>query len=240
MSDIGEGSGGRGVAAYADPRLHSPGVTDPSDLGGDSDLDPAIEEALAFLRGHLSGLLRFDGDYRPVKVVVADDGKLVAPAMVAMLRAIETILFLPDEEETAIHVQVTLDQLDENGSKAALCDRWRIYHGDPPDVRWAEMTIDAARFQGLFIDGEGLMRPNPLARQVPTICKFMNGTYVDLLRAACLQHAKIGVERPLVVGVDPFGLDVRGTFDIVRLDSPIVLRSERDALLAVRELAGES
>ena len=171
-------------------------------------------------------------------MIVADDGKLVAPAMVSMLRSLETILFLPDEEETSMHLQVTLDQFEESGERGALCDRWRIYHGDPPDVRWAVMSIDAARFDGLFIDGEAMTRPNPLARQVPAICRTLNATHSELLRKACLAHAKIGVEKPVAVGVDPYGIDVRGAFDIIRLESPIVLRHEQDTLEALLELVG--
>jgi hypothetical protein len=198
----------------------------------------AIEDGIAFLRGHLSGLLRFDGDQRPIKVVVALDGSLVASVMVAMLRSIDTTLFLPDEEPEAMHLQVTLEEFQERGPHGAMADRWRIYHGDPPDVRWARITIDAARHDGLFLDGEALMRPNPLATVEPALCRALNAQCLETLRDACRRQREIVLERPVVVGIDPFGLDVRGTFDVIRLESPIVLRHEADVRAALAEIAG--
>lgn len=213
---------------------------DLDDLDDDFSLDsglPAIELALEFLHGHLSGLLRFDGDVRPVKIVIDDEGRIVAPAMVAMLRSLDTTLMLPDEEDESLHLQVTLEEFEESGPHAALADRWRIYHGDPPDVRWARMTIDAARFEGLFIDGEALTRPNPLSASLPAICRALNNGHADALRAACLKVASLGIERPVVVGVDPLGVDVRGAFDVVRLPADDPLRGEADAIALVRGLA---
>ena len=51
-----------------------------------SDSNQAILTARAFLRAHLSGTIAFDGEFVPIKVVVAPDGALIAPVMVAMLR----------------------------------------------------------------------------------------------------------------------------------------------------------
>lgn len=213
---------------------------DPDDLDDDVPFDfgnPAIEYALEFLHGHLSGLLRFDGDVRPVKIVIDDEGRIVAPAMVAMLRSLDTTLMLPNEEDESLHLQVTLEEFEESGPHAALADRWRIYHGDPPDVRWARMSIDAARFEGLFFDGEALTQANPLAAVVPAICRALNNGHAGALRAACLKAASLGIERPVVVGVDPLGIDVRGAFDVVRLPADEPLRGEADALALVRRLA---
>ncbi|MFO0827929.1 MAG: hypothetical protein U0572_07230 [Phycisphaerales bacterium] len=200
-------------------------------------VDPVIEDARAFLRSHLSGLLRFDGEHRPLKVVIAPDGRLVAPVMVAMIRSLDTTLCLPDDDDESLHLQVSLEQFEERAPHAALADRWRIYHGDPPDVRWAMMKIDAGRFDGLFIDGDALTCPNSLSAIEPAICKSLNASHVDLVRAACLAHAKIGIEKPRVVGVDDMGFDVRGTFDVVRLAAPAPLRNESDALAALQRLA---
>jgi hypothetical protein len=199
--------------------------------------DPAIEDAVAFLRGHLSGTLRFDGDFRPMKVAVAPDGALIASAMVAMIRSVDLTLYLPDEEESSMHLHVSIEEFADAGEGAALADRWRMYHGDPPDVRWARMTIDAARFDGLFIDGEALMWRNPLAASEGKICRTLNTNHVDLLRAACLAHAQVGIEKPVAVGVDRFGIDVRGAFDIVRLDGHTEIRNESDAISTLQAMA---
>jgi hypothetical protein len=199
--------------------------------------DPAVEDAVAFLHGRLSGLLRFDGDIRPVKIVVDHGGGIVLPAMVAMLRSLDTTLCLPDDGDESMHLQVSLTEIHDSGDDAARCDRWRTYHGEPPDVRWALATIDAVRFDGFFIDGEAMTRANPLAARQTALCKLLNAAHLDAIREACRRHASIGIEKPLVVGVDPFGFDVRGEFDVYRLESPIVLRDEKDVLAALAELA---
>lgn len=178
--------------------------------------DAVIDRAHAFLRAHLSGRLRFDDNAIAFKIVVAPDGKLVAPVMVAMLQALETVLEMPDDAEQNLHLMVSMEPFTEEGEHGALADRWRIYHGDPPDVRWAEMTIDAARFDGHFIDGEALQLPNPLAAHEPAILRRLNEGDRALLKHAC-EHANVRAGQPVAVGVDDRGLDVRRAFDVVRV-----------------------
>ena len=50
-----------------------------------NDLPDEICDALGFLRANLSGLIRFDTEYLPIRIVVAPDGRLVAPVMESML-----------------------------------------------------------------------------------------------------------------------------------------------------------
>jgi hypothetical protein len=132
-----------------------------------------------------------------------------------------------------MEIMVTLAQFDERGPEGAAADRWRIYHREPQDVRWAFMSIDSARFEGAIIDGEALQQPNPLARDESRLCKMMNSSPGDL-RRLCLQHANIDIEQPVMVGIDPMGIDVRARFDIVRV--PAVHRMG-SAVEATRVLA---
>ncbi len=181
--------------------------------------DEIVDRAREFLRGHLSGRIRFDGDALAIKVVVAPDGRLVASVMVAMLCALETVLELPDDSEESLHLMVTMEAFDEQGPDGALADRWRIYHGDPPDVRWAAMRVDAARFLGHFIDGEALEAPNPLAAVEPMLLRQLNHGDRALLRRACAA-ANLASESPVAVGIDGGGLDVRRAFEVVRVRFP--------------------
>ena len=196
-----------------------------------------VIEAREFLRAHLSGSIGFDGDFVPLKIVVAPDGALIAPVMVAMLRSFDITLFLPDEGEDSMQLQVTIEEIFDKGETAALCDRWRIYHGEPEDVRWARFMIDAAKFDGRMYDGLVLMEPNRLADIEAGICKRVNAEMRDALRNACKFIAKVDIEDPRLVGIDPFGFDVRGRFDIIRLEAIPLIADESDAITAIAELA---
>jgi len=187
-----------------------------------SDSDESILEARAFLRAHLSGTIGFDGEFVPIKVVVAPDGALVAPVMVAMLRTFDNALFMPDEGEDAMHMQVTLEEIQDRGDTAALCDRWRIYHGEPEDVRWARISIDAAKHLQWFVDGEALLEANPLAKDEAGLLKALNTQPRSFLKALCTT-GKAPSEHPVAVGIDPGGIDVRRAHDVVRLPFPLRL-----------------
>lgn len=182
--------------------------------------DPAVESAIDFLRGHTRADLRFDGHIESIKYVFAPDGLLVAPVMVAMLSAADTVLFVPDDRQGAMEAMVTLEAFDESGQHGALADRWRIYHGDPPDVRWARMTVDAVRFSGLFIDGEAFHESNPLASGEAALCREVNQRHGASLRRICEERGGMRVEKPVMVGVDSRGLDVRAAFDVLRVRFP--------------------
>ena len=198
-----------------------------------------ITGARAFLRANLTGTIGFDEEFIPIKLVVAPDGALVAPVMVAMLRALDVVVFLPEEDDAAMQLQVTLEEIEDKGEHAALCDRWRIYHGEPEDVRWARFSIDAAKFDGRMFDGLALMEPNPLTEAEARICRRVNAEMRDLLRKACLRDAEVDVEDPRLVGVDPLGFDVRGRFDVVRIDADPEIVDEADAFAALEELASD-
>ncbi len=199
-----------------------------------------VTDARSFLRGHLCGLIGFDGEYVPIKIAITPDGALVAPVMVAMLRSVDTTLFLPDEDEASMHMQVTLHEIRDEGETAALCDRWRVYHGEPEDVRWARLSIDAAKFDGCMFDGDALMQANPLAAAEPKLIREINGTRMPLLKRALTESSPIDLEEPRLVGVDSLGFDVRGRFEITRLDAGGLIHDEHDAIAALEELAGET
>jgi hypothetical protein len=178
--------------------------------------DEMTDAAYRFLRAHTTGDLQFEEHVRPIKFVLSPEGRLAAPVMVAMLQAPETVLFVPQAIDGALELLVTLYEFDEHSPEGAIADRWCIHHGEPPDVRWAYLDIDAAKQGGSVIDGEVLMRPNPLIADESQVCKAMNSS-PDVLRLLCLHHAHLEIESPRMVGLDPLGIDVRGRFDVVRV-----------------------
>ena len=205
-----------------------------------NDLPPDALDALAFLRGHLTGVIRFDEEFIEIKVILSPDGRLVAPVMVAMLRGFNCALFLPheprDEEDPALQLQVELAQFDENGPDGALADRWQIYHGEPPDVNWAFFDIDAARIMGIFIAGEALRVPNALAEFEPAFCKEFNANDSEPLRRLASATAGHELDEATLVGVDELGFDVRGRFDVVRVAAPQPMLYPETARTALQAL----
>ncbi len=190
----------------------------------------AAEEAHGFLRSHTTGELRFDEQCRPLKYVVGPDGRLVAPLMYAMLHCDDAGLCVPCDAQDAMEIQVTPAPLDAEGPDGGLTDRWRIYHGDPPDACWAQFGIDAARFRRCVIDGPDLVRTNPLAADEPRLCREINQTHAATLRRFCTQAAGIDVVAPTLVGVDPLGFDIRRRFDVVRAPAPSPMTSPDEVL----------
>ena len=189
---------------------------------------PLVDEAYGFLRAHLSGRIRFDGERVEIRVAPAPDGTLVAPVMVAMLRSVDTVLELPDDGDDGIQLQVTLAQIEETGPDGGLCDRWCIYHGEPPDVRWARMTVEAASFHGHFVDGQALARPNAFAAEEPALCRRLNTERLDAIVRAAEVTAGHRLTEPKVVGVDPWGIDVRSRLGIARIQAESALASASD------------
>ena len=133
-------------------------------------------------------------------------------------------LVKPTEEgEEPIQLQVELQKFSENGPDGALADRWQIYHGEPPDVNWATFEIDAVRYGELFLMGEAIQVANPLGNAEPGICREINAHQVDALRAVVIGEAKVELDSPRLVGVDPLGFDVRGLYEVIRIPIPGLL-----------------
>ena len=125
--------------------------------------DAAIEEAHGLLRSWTQGLFRFDEHVQSLKYVIAPDGRLIAPVMVAALQTPDTALYIPDDEAPVLELLLSLEAFEERGDAAALADRWRIHHGTEEDINWAVMGIDMVRISDLVIDGDAIVTINPLA-----------------------------------------------------------------------------
>ncbi|MFK7962231.1 MAG: hypothetical protein AB8G96_17100 [Phycisphaerales bacterium] len=200
-----------------------------------------VDAAYARLRDHTNADIRFDEHLRSVQYVIdPEDGALIVPVMVAMLQTMDTVMFVPQCSLDALELGVTLVELDENGPGGAACDRWRIHHGEPPDVRWARVLLDAGRYAEHVIDGEALMRPNPLAAAEPALCRQVNGGRLDDLRTACERMTGVHIPEPRLVAVDPRGLDIRARFGVLRVPLPggLVADDPASAEAAIERVLG--
>ena len=181
------------------------------------DEQQAADDAWKFLRCNTTGTIRFGEHLQDVQYVICPDGTMVISAMVAMLQPQDMVMYVPQYEEDCMEMHVSLKEFSESSECGAYADRWQVYHGEPPDVQWATVQIDAARFHEMFIDGEGLHRENSLAQVESSLCKQVNGDLTSLTNA-CKHLVEVEVELPTMVGVDPLGIDVRARFGIVRLE----------------------
>ena len=183
-----------------------------------------LDEINRQYRGNASGSLLFDDNLLPLDFCIAADGHLIAPVMVAVLSSMDTVIFAPEESEEALQLLVTPEELGGIDYESADTDRWRVYHGEPQDVRWAKLWVESLKLRELVFDGEAVARPNPFAEAEPRLCRELNQRPTDIQQIA---HRLLSVEiaEPTVVGVDPWGIDVRARFGVVRLMYPQRLNS---------------
>lgn len=184
------------------------------------DEQKAMDEAWKFLRRNTTATLRFGEHLQDVSYVLCHDGGMVIPVMVAMLQPQDMVMYVPEYAEDCMEMHVSLEQFSEEGEGGACVDRWQMYHGEPPDVQWAKVVIDAARFHEMFVDGEGLQRANELAKDETVLCKEANSDSANLTRV-CAKVSNVEVASPTMVGIDPLGIDIRARFGIVRLEPEV-------------------
>ena len=181
------------------------------------DEQQVADAAWLYLRSNSTATIKFYEHTLDVSYVINHEGVLVIPAMIAMLQPCDIVMFIPEYCEDCIEMHVSLQEFKEEGEHASLADRWQVYHGVSPEVQWAMLEIDAARFHEVFIDGEQLQRENPLGELEPALCKDLNENHIEHLIEICKKHTNVAVQDPVVVGVDPLGLDIRASFGIIRV-----------------------
>ena len=191
------------------------------------------DAAWLFLRSNSTATIKFDENMHDVSYVINHKGVVVIPVMVAMLQPCDIVMFIPEYCEDCIEMHVSLQEFKEEGEHASLADRWQVYHGVSPDVQWATLEIDAARFHEAFIDGEQLCRENPLGEIEPALCKELNEHHVAHVREICKSLTNVVVPEPVVVGVDPLGIDIRASFGIIRIPTVTPFANSEDVVTFV-------
>lgn len=200
---------------------------------GEQELD-AIGEAYEALVADCIGVLRFgEDDVIPLKFVIDNEtGRLVASAPVAVLMAVDQVLFVPDERDGALQLMLSPDDIEEGPAT----DRWQAFHGAPEHVRWGAFWIDSARFGSWVLDGEALMQPNALAKDEPALCRKLNEDQ-GRLAAICQRHAGVVVPSPVCVGVDGGGIHVRARFGVVRVRFEKRVRDREEAMRVIEGMS---
>jgi hypothetical protein len=185
------------------------------------------------LRQHTAGVLAFGesiGDVTEACKFILDPatGEPVLPVAAEALRGDEVMLYLPDDgidNPECLQLHAAAHELNPDREPAA--DRWLAYHQRPTHARWARLHVQSIKRLDDVVDGDLVRLANPLARDEGKLCKAFNHDRAALANAAH-RIAGIHVDDPLLVGVDPWGCDVRHRFGVLRLEfaQPASITSE--------------
>ena len=195
----------------AGPYYHDRMMTRPFD-----DSETCIETAYALLRSWTRGLFRFDEHVHSLKFVVAPDGRLVAPVMVAALRTTDTALYIPDDDAPALELLVSLEPFEDEGGRRdgrSMAYPQRIGRGhqlDDHGHRHGEIQRHGDRWRTMI-------QGNTFAPDEAMLCRSINQLGDEAHRAMCRSRLSVEVEDPVAVAVNPLGVDVNARFDVLRL-----------------------
>ncbi|MFT3684001.1 MAG: hypothetical protein QM783_03570 [Phycisphaerales bacterium] len=162
---------------------------------------------------------------------------LPAPASLEPGTLEDAVLWVPDEGEESLAVQVEIRLLeDETSGHARLIDRWEAYHGRRGAARFAVCGVSGARLGGMVIDGDDLRLVNTLGNE-GALLRRLNAD--KLLLAQCVrERLGVDVHEPTAVGVDQRGIDVRTRTGVVRLGVDGGVMNDGEAAELVEGLLG--
>lgn len=147
------------------------------------------------------------------------------------------VLVVPDESAPTLELLLEGDPSHaDHPDVAPEADRWEAYHGRPRDTVWILARIEGARWHREILDDIATVVPvNTLGAGEAPLRRELNATPDDLARAlrARGRHAE---GRPVAVGVDQDGVDVRLGGVVSRLEFPATATDPDDARAALREL----
>ncbi len=173
------------------------------------------------LRRHHRATLQHHERVAEVRFVLeAASGKVVMPVEPGFAgENVESVLlWLPAESDWDMQAVVNPRPIDRPEASEAV-DRWKAYHGSTSLTVWVRGEIEGVKTKQAVYLIEDVQMPNPLGRGEYALIRRANAEQ-SALAAACKSHAATLVSDPLCVGADPYGIDVRARFGIIRLEFP--------------------
>lgn len=194
------------------------------------------EHAARTVRRFTQCIARADGTPFDCRYIIdGDSGELVIGIERTALDADELTLCLPDD---TFNAEATLLVHTRDAAEDRWTDRHLAYHPDARPPVLARASVDSAKLRdGDVVEGAHLALSNPLLPAEPGLCKSLNADR-DALRRLCGLMTGTEPEQPVAVGVDRFGIDVRGRFGIIRLDLPARCEDPDEATRVVAALIG--
>lgn len=202
-------------------------------------LDCAGEARRALRRWH-EGWLTASAFAGPARFVIDDHtGHLTLFAERQALQQEAPALLIPEESEPELELLLDFDRRPPGEARR---DRWRAYHAAAEPERageWASVIAETVRLcitpGPEVFDGPEICRPNPLREEITRLLRQPNQRPDDLARAVRARIGEASVA-PVAVGVDPWGLDVRARFGVIRLEFEREARDADAAAAAIEAL----
>jgi hypothetical protein len=174
-----------------------------------------LHHALRRLHRFHQGVLAIGERFEPTGFVLDPaTSRPVFPAPPGALEAEELTLFVPGDEPGALHVTGTPVELDPHRDEA--CDRFLIYFGKPRWSRFAAINIAHIKTTDVVVDGDDIPG-NPLRQGEPRLCRAFNAR-PDALVTLCQNRLSVTPAAPRLIGVDPYGINLRLEFGPARIE----------------------
>lgn len=148
-------------------------------------------------------------------------GVLIAPLADSETDLESATLFVP--EESAAALQVLILPTASTPATDTDSDRYRAAHGAPDPIRLFRLKIDGARLGPRVIDGPDIDLRDPFATESAALRRTMNANRNALAKACAFLDLRLGLrpgETPVVLSIDPEGIDLRGPIGIDRYRFP--------------------
>ncbi len=201
--------------------------------------DTAIDAALRTLASHHASVFLADGTPTPVRIILARGTPvLVASVHPTVADAAELVVFIPEETNDAMQLLVSARELGH--ADMSQQDRYLAYHSRAESSEWIAADIDACRWEGEVFDRDDLAAamngPGRMLADEPALLRTVNGDASIGVRLAT--HAGLrDVEHAVVVGVDPWGADVRAGTRLRRVEFESPVHDADAALHSLRSIA---
>jgi hypothetical protein len=167
-------------------------------------------------RHHEGTLLTGERAVRVRFIIDGSRGEVVVPVEGWVLDTPDASLFLPEERRDAL--QLLIEFGDEEPGGAAR-DRWCAYHGEARERHWGAARITGLRREDEVCEEAGIAPTNALRGAEARLLKLLNSQR-SVLPRVCERLAGVNVPDACAVGIDPYGIDVRARFGIVRAEFP--------------------
>jgi hypothetical protein len=200
------------------------------DRASHDDLHTALRRLHRFHQGVLAIGERFE---RTGFVLDPATHRPVFPAPPGALEGEELTLFLPEDEPGALHVIGSPIELNPGRDEA--CDRFLIYFGKARWSRFAAVDVDHIKSTDIVVDGADATRENPLRLVEPRLCREINARPQQLV-SLCQNRFSVSPVAPKLIGVDPYGIDIRLEFGPARIEFESVNESEDQVRHAIELL----